>query len=217
PLGIRTTYRYDEDGRLTAGETDDGGISITRDGQDVTVSVDDRRQGSLSIPADPTQPWVWAGESGEVVRETVDESGDRSIDFGDGVTVEITAADHPLFGAQARYAATTVISRPGESTVTEHRTITAEGPLNAPTEVRRTVDSGAGATVTVWDAATRIVSSTTPGGRTTRVRLDELGRIQGTGGFGMSEMSNERGTDNYPTAVTVDGIDGDLTWADGGV
>jgi RHS repeat-associated protein len=183
-------FAYDSGGYLTSDHAPDGrAVTLTRQETDSSRAV------SVSVDGDaPTVYKTDWSSPGTVTRET-DAPGEQpatEVDSGpkttttapDGLVTTTAYGPDPRFGMQAPVPVSVSAVEPGGRTITggETRTASLSDPTN-PLSLTSLTDSrtvGRRTTKTVFTAATRILNTTTPAGRTATVTLDDLGRPVGT-------------------------------------
>lgn len=214
-MGAATVYTYDDQGRLTSVTSGAGAATFTRTGNAVTVTAAGKALYSVTGPESGTGTWVWTDSAGGKTTESLQESGNRTISLPDRTTITATAADHPSFGAQARYPTRTIVESPGRPTATITASLTVDGPIDSPSRVVRRIDNGSGATTVTWDRATRTLTSTSPQGRTSTAHIDEAGQTTTMSAPGMGDSLTERGGNGLPTAVSHGAVSAAMAWSPG--
>lgn len=187
PRGNAYTYTYDEDGRLARDTDPLGGFqalarTATTQGYAVQRTTAGGRttlygRATLDTEAREKVTTNPAGVSTVSVRG-LDES--RTTTRAGGSTVTSRAGGDPRFGMQAPVAISMEITTPGglraESTVSRTYVHDPDAPLGVGSQTERVTVNGKVMT-TVYDAATRTVTRTSPAGRTSVTRLDAQGRV----------------------------------------
>jgi YD repeat-containing protein len=189
PRGHVGVYVYDSGGRLTdtltvgaAGEGEvntlvreptTGGFSVRHEWAFGTTNYGVAR--SVVAPA-ATTAFGDATES-QIVRT----AGTRTVTTTDGTTLVETIGPDPRWGLQAPVEIGTTVATPGGITLTAAAERTAAladpaNPLSLQTETR-TLEMDGVTWTSIYDAATRTATLTTPTGRQRTVTSDALGRV----------------------------------------
>jgi RHS repeat-associated protein len=212
PLGQIATYAYDDEGRLAAVTSGASVTEFTAQGRRVSMVTDGEEILVVTRPDGRTGRWQMTDATGATTSETVREDGRRDISMGDGTEASITFAEHPSFGAQAPYAATTTTRVPGEPESSVTRQTIAEGAVTAPTSLTHTVTDSLGTSTTVWDADDRTFTMTSAEGRVTTVAVDAEGALSDLTSLGSTLISVDRDADGKPTSVAALGGQAGVTW-----
>ncbi|HEX6911664.1 MAG TPA: hypothetical protein VF142_14780, partial [Longimicrobium sp.] len=187
PRGNAYAYTYDALGRLVRDEDPLGGFqalarTLTPRGYEVRRTTAGGRTtvyGAADLPTEArervtTSP---AGLSTTTVRG-LDER--RTTTRPGGGTITVAAGGDPRWGMQAPLAASVVVTTPGGLRLeggTERTTVyDPSAPLGLGRQTERVTVNGR-VTTTVYDAATRTVTRTSPAGRTSLTRMDAQGRV----------------------------------------
>ena len=191
PRGNAYAYTYDADGRLVRDTDPLGGFQalarvLTPRGYEVRRTTADGRttvygRATLATEAREKVTTNPAGVSTTTVRG-LDER--RTTVRPAGGTVTVTAGGDPRFGLQAPVAASVVVTTPGgprpglrlEASTQRTTVYDPSAPLGLGRQTERVTVNGR-VTTTVYDAASRTVTRTSPAGRVSRTRLDAQGRV----------------------------------------
>ncbi len=210
--GDSGSYAYDTSG-LRTGTTDQAGASATRSmttsatGEAITMSSPDGITASAGVQLLPTGGSVQTGTlpSGLAMQTTVDAAGNSVTILPDSTRVTMTQSPDPRFGSQAPVT-TTITTTPHGLTQTKRtvRTVTLVDSLN-PLSVARTTDSiivNGRVGTKVYTAATRTLTVTSAGGRTTVRRFDPSGRVLSDSVPGLATRTNEYDSQGHLIRVT---------------
>ncbi|HEX6940998.1 MAG TPA: carboxypeptidase regulatory-like domain-containing protein, partial [Longimicrobiales bacterium] len=182
------TFDYDASGRLRLDADPAGGTKelTRRVGEDgvpvVTLTTGLGRATTYRVEDLPGGNRVREvrGPDGLVTRTVIDAGGTREMTMPDGTTVRAVISADPRFGLQAPFARELTVRTPGglASTTTTARHVLLSNPSDPLSLVRQadTVRVNGRRYVSLYEAADRRLTTTTPHGRTTTTQLDSLGR-----------------------------------------
>ena len=192
PKGNVHRYTYDEHGRLTKDENPAGGCttlerSETDNGHLVTSTV--KKDSTANYVTTYLTETLATGETRRVTQgccggptETIiGKDGSRKVTYPDGTVVTTVEGPDPRFGMQAPIIKSMTVTTPGglKYEMAGERTATlsdATDLLSLQTQTD-TVKINGKTYTTVYDAAARTFTSTTPLGRQSVITLDEQGRV----------------------------------------
>jgi YD repeat-containing protein len=187
PRGRVSQYAYDRLGRLTGASDPTGAsktlaFSGTNAAQTVTLTTAlgritvyrVERLDNDDLRLTTTDP---AGAQIQVVTGT---DGAQTATYPDGTVVRLVLGPDPRWGMQAPVAASVTVTTPGGSvqTTTTQRTATLANPgdvLNLRTLTETTTVNGR-VSISSYDAPTRTLTRTSPGGRRDATVVDDRGR-----------------------------------------
>ncbi len=188
PGGQVSSYNYDALGRLEAA-TDPTGArkTITRSGTNKNYTV--TSTSPLGRPTTYTVNRLYNDDlrltstdpAGVVAQAMIGQDGRQTATLPDGTIVELVLAPDPRWGMRAPFAASLTVTTPGGKvlTTTNQRTVTLADPDN-PLSLRTLTDTvtiNGRVSTSVFDAATRTLTHTTPEGRRYTGIADERGRL----------------------------------------
>ncbi len=195
PDGSSTTFarKADQDGGFT--------VAIEESSGDGGTYTEELVGGDRLLRYKPAS----GGEITELIEADRHELGDL-----DGTVTELVLSSHPLWGPAMMVPAeidVTLLSGESSSIATDVESTgeLSDGPFVGQVVTTRTSLNDAAPAVTVWDQAARTLGVTSPEGRASTVRFDELGR---------SIEADDRGV---ASTVSYDGsgVPEAVTWADG--
>ncbi len=199
PRGHDYGYVYDADGRLLRDDDPAGGfIALARsgnpDGFHVTrTSAEGRVWGyDLTVRADAAEQRTNSGTDGLVTR-SVESAATVAFFLPDGGVTATTQAPDPRFSGQASLPASITATTPSglRMTLARSRAAVLSDPAD-PLSLSRLTESLSvnGRTWTQqYEAATRLLTATTPAGRTSTTTLDTKGRIAASAIPGLAATS----------------------------
>ncbi|CAA9357513.1 MAG: Serine/threonine protein kinase [uncultured Gemmatimonadetes bacterium] len=195
PDGGTHRFGYDELGRLVRDESPGGRVKVLRREETAGGFAV-----HLSTGLGRTRSYATTRTASGVNKSTTSTSGVRTsfarnadgswtASMPDGAVATFTPGPSPTFGSAAPLLKSAVVTLPGNRrlTVGAERSVTLRDPadpLSIQSWTDRVTINGRTA-VSSYDAATRQITSTSPGGKETVVRLDERGRVLESGGAGM--------------------------------
>jgi RHS repeat-associated protein len=179
-------FTYDESGRLIRQQDPTGavtGLASKRDNEGALIALisPSGRESTYLVEDLPTGEERRVNRccgGGEIIELRRDDT--RTISYPDGSVVELAEQPDPRFGMQAPLSKSLRIAMPGKLnfTVTMDRTTTFH--QNSPQTLATLTDTvkiNGRAYTTVYDAATRTFTHTTPLGKQSMATADSLGRI----------------------------------------
>jgi RHS repeat-associated protein len=187
PSDAAHTFEYDADGNLARDTGPAGAQTLTRSelpgGWSVALKSPTGRTTTFTVKRLPT---------GEVERSVADPGAGttQTVEKLDGTTIttlpngeriEFVEGPDPRFGMQAPIAASVKRTTPGgrTMTVTARRTVELADPTDVLSVVtqKEELTTGFRTTKTVYDAAARTLTATSPGGRASVRTYDAQGRL----------------------------------------
>lgn len=187
PRGQTSSFTYDADGRLTKAENAAGGfLSLARathlNGYVVNEQSTLGRSRTYRVDKLPTgdRQWLNTGPDGTQVQTLFKADGTTITTAADGTTTTAVEGADPRFGMQAPIQKSVTIRTPSGLThqLTAARSATLSDPnnlLSLQTQTDTVTRNGKTAT-SVFDAASRQYTATSPQGRQTRTTVDAQGR-----------------------------------------
>lgn len=187
PRGFASTFSYDSEGLLLKDTNAEGGsVSLARntlsDGHEVSVTTtlgnttrhETRETANGDLQRTHTQP------DGTQVTTTRTSSGITQATSSDGTRITAIEGPDPRFSMLAPLTKTVSISTGGlVANAATVRTATLSDPNN-PLSLTKLTDSvviNGRTSSTIYDAATKIMTSTSPAGRKSTATIDALGRV----------------------------------------
>lgn len=185
--GSASTYTYDALGRLTAAAGRDNKVTtLTRteveDGYRVAVATPMGRTTTYDVTqrGDGTLARRVTDPTGLVSNELRTRDGTTSVDIAGSSLTQVAGPD-PRWGMSAPVPATATAQAPGKALVASSttRAVTLANPDNPLSLTTRTDVTTIGTRTwrSVYDAATRTITSTSPQGRVSKVTLDAKARV----------------------------------------
>lgn len=187
--GNPTDYTYDAVGRLTRVDDAAGGSQTyerteTENGYQVTRTTALGRMTTYSVEraANGDQQLVNTFPNGNQTTTTIAPDGNVTTNFSDGTVVETRFGPDPRWGMQARFPQLVQLTSPNglESLATREKSVTLtnpDDPLSLET-MTETVSSNGRTIISVFDVATREITSTSPEGKQNVVQLTEIGQVE---------------------------------------
>ena len=188
PRGHQYELTYDAFGRLEKDQAPDGSSqNLSRTGwpwdYEVTRTTKLGRTTTYAVQTqeDGSQLRTNTMRDGTVATSTTNADGSTAVTLADGTQVTSKTAPDPRFGLVLPYVSestTTLPSGLASTTTRAHTAVLSDpfDPLSVVTTTETTTVNGRTFT-SVYDAATRTTTRTTPVGRISTVTVDEQGRI----------------------------------------
>ncbi|MBI4584689.1 MAG: PKD domain-containing protein [Planctomycetes bacterium] len=187
PGGQTSRYRYDAMGRIEAATDPTGATkTITRGGTNKKYTATSTTP--LGRPTTYTVERLYNNDlrltstdpAGVEVQALIGQDGRQTATLPDGTRVDLVLGPDPRWGMRAPFAASLTVTTPGGRvlTTTTQRTVTLANP-DDPLSLRTltdTVTTNGRVSTSIYDAATRTLTRTTPGGRRYIAVVDERGR-----------------------------------------
>ncbi|RME82360.1 MAG: hypothetical protein D6775_11115, partial [Caldilineae bacterium] len=186
--GTTYTFTYDAVGRLTRAADPEGGFTTLKrtaiqSGHVVSATTALGRTTVYRVERLPNgdERRVTTFPDGTEMELLISKDGTRTIHLPDGMTITTTEGSDPRFGMLVPLPVSTVYETPGGLTRNEtfNRTVVLnepDNPLSLATLTDTSVRNGRVWT-TVYDAATRQFTTTSPEGRQDVTVIDTLGRL----------------------------------------
>jgi RHS repeat-associated protein len=187
PEGHATTFAYDESGRLVEDKDAAGGtkrLGRSEQAGSYTVNLTSARGATttylLEDQASGTQRRRTTFPDGTWSETTIAPAAVHKTSLPDGTTLESVLGGDPRFGMQAPLTSSAKIVTGGlTQTVTAERTAALANPgdLFSLTKLTDKITVNGRAATSVYDAAARTVTWTSPAGRSGKAFLDMKGRV----------------------------------------
>lgn len=180
-------YFYDDLGRLERAENPAGGSKAlvrteTDDGHEIAVTTAEGRTTRYLFEHLPTGATRYLNTFPDGTQTEVHEfGGTREISYADGTSVTITEGPDPRFGMMSPVITSATLSTPDglNLVIGGSRSAVLTDPADPMSlETLTTTSTVNGRTTnSVYEAATRTITETSPAGRQIVATLDEMGRI----------------------------------------
>lgn len=188
PLRNTNTFTYDPLGLLVKDEDPLGGsITLARteqsEGYTVTVASAMGRTQSYQVEqfSNGAVRRIATDAAGAKTTKMMNPDGREETIYPDGETMTVQYGPDPRWGMLARVATNVTWTTPGGLTrvITTTRTATLSDPLNpfSLTQLREVFAENGAVSSGVYNPASRLLTITTAGGRTTAFNLDAEGRL----------------------------------------
>jgi len=187
PKGNASRFSYDENGLLTRDENAVGGFSALFSTRSMESSLI-----TLSTALNRTTTYLtenlYNGQRRTITRPTgatsvefIGANGVTQSSLPDGTNVTVTKSPDPRFGMQTPLESTNITVPSGSTaTLAKNRTVTLANPYN-PLSLISQIDTdnfNGRNHISVFEAATKQRTTTTPAGRQSFTLLDNLGRTR---------------------------------------
>src|SRR5574341_1075042 len=181
-------FIYDDLGRLTKDENPSGGyssLSRTDSGNSFTVTLSSAlgRTNTYLVESLSTGDTrrVDTNPDGTKITTTIFTNGTRTITSSDNTVATITEGPDPRFGMQSPLISSMKITTPGGKvySMSEGRSVTLTDTTNplSLTTLTDTVSVNGRTYTSVYDAAAKTITASTPAGRQAITTLDSQGRV----------------------------------------
>jgi len=210
PRGNAYVFTYDELGRLTKDQDPEGGYQAlsrteTSNLHDVTLTTALNRSTVYRVENLPTGDKRMldtfpTGLQSESLSKT---DGSTKITYPEGTVINQVLGPDPRFGMQSPLAMSFSISTPGAVVfnVTTNSTATAD-PVTGLLNLSEIVTVNNKSYTSLYDAAARTFSDTTPAGRQSTVSLDEKSRVAAYEAGGLHPLHFEYDANGHLASIT---------------
>ena len=175
---------YDELGRLTRDATaENASFTLSADGEartTVTTGLGRREVHTFEAGAFRDEVRSYQAPDGTVLPWTLRRDGTATITYPDGTVVDVTREADPRLGMLVPYAAKHAVRLPSglSRSVSKIWTVKVDA-AGALAELCGESSTPDGRSSSVYEAAARVLTTTSPEGRVTKTTLDGQGRVAG--------------------------------------
>ncbi len=173
---------YDELGRLTRDATaENATFALTSDGPTsttVTTALGRREVHTFKAGIDRDEVRTYQAPDGTILPWTLRRDGTATVTYPNGTVIDVTREADPRLSMLVPYAAKHTVRLPSGLVRSDAQIWNAKvDAAGALAELRGESSTPDGRSSTIYDAAARVLTTTSPEGRVTKTTLDGEGRV----------------------------------------